>query len=271
MWCSPSTGEVLRHGPALMATARDNKEVPIIKAVFQNFDKNGGFAQPPMSPFVGIQIPENNNDGKVQKEIQIEARAGGGPENTNRNESITSLVTKELRSSTPQKPTMPGEDGASQPVNMRGVTRDKWSLFWDAYIEKPMAKTEGSVVEGLKKEAIFLGKFPSRDQAGRAHDLAALKILGDDAPINFPKEIYKATLPVLNAHSEEELIRALMKDSDLARQRTSKFKGVRRTGPGQYEAQIDAGVVAASAAQEEAKKARQDQIYAPHNTETFNA
>ena len=58
MWCSPSTGEVLRHGPALMATARDNKEVPIIKAVFQNFDKNGGFAQPPMSPFVGIQIPE---------------------------------------------------------------------------------------------------------------------------------------------------------------------------------------------------------------------
>jgi len=62
-----------------------------------------------------------------------------------------------------------------------------------------------------------------------------------------------------------------MKDSDLARQRTSKFKGVRRTGPGQYEAQIDAGVVAASAAPMEAKKARQDQIYAPHNTETFNA
>ncbi|WPT16201.1 AP2-like ethylene-responsive transcription factor AIL7 [Picochlorum sp. SENEW3] len=274
----PSTGEVLRHGPALMATARDNKEVPIIKAVFQNFDKNSGFSQPPMSPFVGIQIPETN-DGKFQKEINIEARAGGGPsdgraghefQNTNRHESITSLVTKELRSSTPQKPTMPGEDGSSQPVNLRGVARDKWSLFWDAYIEKPMEKTEGSVVEGLKKEAIFLGKFPSRDQAGRAHDLAALKILGDDAPINFPKEIYKATLPVLNAHSEDELIRALMKDSELARQRTSKFKGVRRTGPGQYEAQIDAGVVAASA-QDAAKKAQQDQIYAPHNTETFNA
>lgn len=270
---------MLRHGPALMATARDNKEVPIIKAVFQNFDKNAGFSQPPMSPFVGIQIPENN-DGKHGKEINIEARAGvtsdmngGKPAGSgfqNRHESITSLVTKELRSSTPQKPTMPGEDGSSQPVNLRGVARDKWSLFWDAYIEKPTEKAEGSVVEGLKKEAIFLGKFPSRDQAGRAHDLAALKILGDDAPINFPKEIYKATLPVLNAHSEEELIRALMKDSELARQRTSKFKGVRRTGPGQFEAQIDAGIVAASA-QDEAKKAQQGQIYAPHNTETFNA
>jgi len=61
---------------------------------------------------------------------------------------------------------------------------------------------------------------------------------------NFPRENYASTLPVLEAHSEDEVVAALKKDSELALQRTSKYKGVRRTAPGQYEARVDDEVVA---------------------------
>jgi hypothetical protein len=153
---------------------------------------------------------------------------------------------------------------------MRGVARDKWSLFWDAYVdipqngEVPSMNAEGQhdhtiepsaddldaqqqhkspILAAVKREAIFLGKFPTRDQAGRAHDIAALKLHGEAAVTNFPREGYLNTLPVLAAHSEEEVVAALKKDSELALQRTSKFKGVRRTAPGQYEARAEVAVV----------------------------
>jgi hypothetical protein len=157
---------------------------------------------------------------------------------------------------------------------MRGVSRDKWSLFWDAYLEKPSNKdASSSIVDGVKQEAIFLGKFPSRDQAGRAHDIAALKLLGEDADTNFPKETYQATLPILNAHTDDEVVAALMKDSELARQRTSKFKGVRKTSRGQYEARADVEVVSPALKDAPKEKAcRPDlAVEQQHHTATFNA
>ena len=254
----PSTGHMLRHGPALMATARDNKEVPAIKAMFQTFEKTGGFSQPPASPFVGVQLGEPAG-------INIEADATGAPP---MNQSITTKVTKELRSFNP-KDSEAQEQDASHGVAMKGVTRDAWSLFWDAHFERPCAATDekGSLVDELKKDIIFIGKFPAKDQAARAHDLVALKVLGEDADLNFPVETYKATLPIVQAHTEEEVIRAILKDSELARQRTSKYKGVRRTGPGQYEALIDAEV--ASGKQDPCLM--NTTMHVPHNTETFNA
>ena len=54
---------------------------------------------------------------------------------------------------------------------------------------------------------------------------------------------WRAALPVLAAHSREEVVAALKKDSELALQRTSKYKGVRRTAQGQYEARAEYEVV----------------------------
>jgi len=253
---------MLRHGPALMATARDNKEVPAIKAMFQTFDKSGGFSHPPASPFVGVELGDNGVG------IRIEADATGAPPV---HQSITTKVTKELRSFNP-KDSEAQEEEAPHAVPMKGVTRDTWSLFWDAHFERPSPKSEedddgkGSLVDELKKDVIFIGKFPAKDQAARAHDLVALKVLGEDAELNFPKEMYKATLPIVQAHTEEEVLRAILKDSELARQRTSKYKGVRRTGPGQYEALIDAEVASGRHGMSDPYP-----MHVPHNTETFNA
>jgi len=263
----PITGHMLRHGPALMATARDNKEVPAIKAMFQTFDKSGGFSQPPSSPFVGVEL--GGDTGAVG--ISIEADATGAPPV---NQSITTRVTKELRSFT-QKDSEGQERDTSHAQPMKGVRRDTWSLFWEAHFERPKSESKsdakGSLVDELKKDVIFIGKFPAKNQAARAHDLVALKVLGEDAELNFPKETYKATLPIVQAHTEEEVIRAILKDSELARQRTSKYKGVRRTGPGQYEALIDAEVASGKDRVSEPLVMHANTMHVPHNTETFNA
>jgi len=302
---------MLRHGPALMATARDNKEVPVIKSLFETFHEQGGFTAPPASPFRGIQLGETNDQGQQQQQAQpgasgqmhpahsappqyhIHATTGGVMSN-NDNQNvhaipsgkhinantghgfITSLVTRELKSSTPSQTNLlgPAETQLEEDEKMRGVSRDKWSLFWDAYLEKPSNKdATSSIVDGVKQEAIFLGKFPSRDQAGRAHDIAALKLLGEDADTNFPKETYQATLPILHAHTDDEVVAALMKDSELARQRTSKFKGVRKTSRGQYEARADVEVISPALKDAPKEKAcRPDlAVEQQHHTATFNA
>lgn len=271
----PLTGHMLRHGPALMATARDNKEVPAIKAMFQTFDKSGGFSQPPSSPFVGVQLGDADQSAAAAAGIKIEADATGAPVG---NQSITTRVTQELRSFTPKDVDAQDQDASTHTAAMKGVTRDKWSLFWDAHFERPSPKSDGgdgeekgSLVDELKKDIIFIGKFPAKDQAARAHDLVALKLLGEDAELNFPRETYRTTLPIVQAHTEEEVLRAILKDSELARQRTSKYKGVRRTGPGQYEALIDAEVASGKHAMSEPQCHLNTTIHVPHNTETFNA
>lgn len=55
---------------------------------------------------------------------------------------------------------------------------------------------------------------------------------------NFPAQTYSKALPALAAHSGEQVVAALKKDSALSLTRTSKFRGTRRIGPGQYEARL---------------------------------
>jgi precorrin-2 methylase len=81
------------------------------------------------------------------------------------------------------------------------------------------------------------------EQAARGHDIVALKIHGESARLNFPVDQYKTILPVVNGHTEQELINAVLKDAELAMQRTTKFKGVRKTGPNHYEATVDKDMV----------------------------
>ena len=308
---------MLKHGPALMATARDNKEVPVIKSMFEAFHQNNAFANPPLSPFRGVEIQDKNgnqdrpaNTQPMMTSVQsapptqyhIHATAGPlqseqalpGMEKPHEMKSmpsghhlkansghgfITSLVTKELQSSTPNPGNGLDVDTGKkeEESHLRGVSRDKWSLFWDAFVKVPSKGSAGqstsSIVEGVREEAIFLGKFPSRDQAGRAYDIAALKILGEEAETNFPKETYGATLPILHAHSKDEVVAALMKDSELARQRTSKYKGVRKVGHGQFEARADVEVVSPVAKDAQVVDKVQGTVAHDYNhmTSTFNA
>ncbi|GAB4816539.1 hypothetical protein N2152v2_003585 [Parachlorella kessleri] len=153
---------------------------------------------------------------------------------------IKSLVVRELQSAGSQPAAMPrpatskGGEGA-----LKGVARDSWSLFWDAYVQPSSPVASTSLLPGFKQEAVYLGKFPTKEMAGRAHDLAALKLNGPAAETNYPMTSYQRVLPTLQAHSSEALVAAIRKDSQLAVRRTSKFKGVRRVGQGHFEARID--------------------------------
>ncbi len=44
---SPASGRIYRHGPALLAAAKDNREMPAVKLVFEAFAAHGGFAGAP--------------------------------------------------------------------------------------------------------------------------------------------------------------------------------------------------------------------------------
>ena len=65
---------------------------------------------------------------------------------------------------------------------------------------------------------------------------------------NFPAQTYSKALPALAAHSGDQVVAALKKDSALSLTRTSKFRGTRRIGPGQYEARLPPKPVPAPAA-----------------------
>ena len=53
--CSPVSGRMYRHGPALATIARDNKEIPAVKAVFAAFQQYGGFPGLPPPQFLNEQ------------------------------------------------------------------------------------------------------------------------------------------------------------------------------------------------------------------------
>ncbi|KAG7672704.1 hypothetical protein Ndes2526B_g08766 [Nannochloris sp. 'desiccata'] len=427
----PVTGKMYRHGPALEATARDNRELPIVKDIFGSFQQHNYFAGVPpqgfgisnntiqqqqqqqQQPSMPLPLPQQVADGSMYnmqmqlqrlpplpnqfnppsrppssqtatmqaapaiQRTQQQPLAGAAPSAPPPGHStstgdvhpngqgqslstsssmpehvaqvapggrqlnaatghglITSLVTKELQSSTPPPPpalgttnsagdgNCNGGDGGSigSPPQMLGVKRDAWSLFFDAFVVPPPAAIQqqeqhqqdgelplGNGADGIdplngntaglsgvidssspggleaggdgsdggagshqQGQCIFLGKFPTRDQAGRAHDIAALKLYGESATTNFPKETYANTIPVLKMHSDADVVAALKKDSALALQRTSKYKGVRRTGQGQYEARADFAVVnagldqnAMAAAAAEAARAGPSGVYVP--------
>ena len=229
----PKTSQLMRHGEALKAYTKDNKEIPAIKDIFAVFAKNEGFSKAP-PPVVNIQ-----------------ARAGGP--------LCANLVKHQLEAE------MRAEEASAQPATDRtkaiGVSRDEWSLFWKAHVERPIGDSDAKddvdmeadedrhagapgAEAGAKPEAIFCGEFPTVEQAARGYDVMAIKIHGEGAALNFPLDNYKSIMQVINSHTEAELHHAVLKDAELAIQRTSKFKGVRKTGPNHYEATVDTELVA---------------------------
>ena len=277
----PTTGRMFRHGPALIAAAKQDRDVPPVNDVFEAFSRQPfGVDSPSRGPAgegeesdgtgnVHVDEMPILSDGFPQKTKQqwrrgaatAAAAAGGGRGMPPGHGSITNLVTQELRSA-PQPPQStigngnnnnashltnghflhPGVAGPEGSTNLLGVSRDKWNLFWDAWVIPPnnnctdASAHPSSISEGFKQEAIHLGKFPTQGQAGRARDIATLKLFGPTNEMNFPVDTYQVAISALQAHSDEEVVEALRKDSRLALQRTSKYKGVRRVGPGCFEA-----------------------------------
>lgn len=92
---------------------------------------------------------------------------------------------------------------------------------------------------GTWQEAVWLGRYPTAESAARAHDIAALKFHGSSAETNYGENAYRRVLPTLSAHSGDAVVSALRKDSQLAVQRTSRYRGVRRIAPRAYEARLD--------------------------------
>lgn len=307
---SPASGRLFRHGPALLASAKDNKELPVIKSLFETFNQHRGFAAgaPPPPGYMGQgQAPAQHQGGPTAGVCAPQLQQQGGlaplPHHLNRSPSplpgspgpcassshllnpdagaaaaaaaaaagaaalpsrrqltpgtghgfITSLVTRELQSSIPLPPPGASGGGGLGGGQLAGVARDKWSLFWDAYVEGPSpgqlpGALPSSILAGFRQEAIQLGKFPTRDQAARAHDLAALALHGAAAPTNAPAAAYYGALPALAGRSGEEVVAALHRDSEAALHRTSKYKGVRRLGAGQFEARAEVEDVLGGAA-----------------------
>ena len=90
------------------------------------------------------------------------------------------------------------------------MARDKWSLFWDAYVQPSPGSQQAqqaqqagaasgsgspppsSLLAGFRQEAVYLGKFPTQQQAGRAHDIAALKLHGTGAQVGVAARVWAA-------------------------------------------------------------------------------
>lgn len=90
-----------------------------------------------------------------------------------------------------------------------------------------------------QQEAVWLGRYPTAESAARAHDIAAIKLHGPAAATNYEPETYSRVLPTLSSHSEDQVVGALRKDSALAVQRTSRFRGVRRVGARAFDARLE--------------------------------
>lgn len=263
----PATGRILPHGPALLAAARHDKPVPVVGALYDAhraspFDGSPASAEYTIAAqhaargLLDSTRPKTAEEGSVTPRAQSagptppSGRALRGQSGTHG--LLTALVTQDLLSTPPEPAAIsPGRavgfaaegatatspTGGTAAPALRGVTREKWSLFWDAYIERTEPST---MLDGFKQEAVWLGRYPTAESAARAHDIAALKLHGpESARTNFDADLYTRVLPALTEHSEDQVVSALRKDSALAIQRTSRYRGVRRVGQRAFDARLE--------------------------------
>uniref|UniRef100_A0ACD5UY03 Uncharacterized protein n=1 Tax=Avena sativa TaxID=4498 RepID=A0ACD5UY03_AVESA len=133
----------------------------------------------------------------------------------------------------PGKQEQPPNGSSSQ---YRGVRKRKWGK-WVSEIRQPGTKTR-----------IWLGSFESAEMAAVAHDVAALRLRGRDAQLNFPGSVDRLPRP---ASSHPEDVRAAAAEAaDLVRCEPALVSEARRAGweeeeewgaPGRVEELVVAG------------------------------
>ncbi|CAG9466128.1 unnamed protein product [Pedinophyceae sp. YPF-701] len=85
----------------------------------------------------------------------------------------------------------------------RGVTRHRWTGRFEAHLWDSSVQRKQSKAGRSRGKQIYLGGFPSEEDAARAYDRASIVWWGESAMLNYPWDDYKDEVAVLTALSRD--------------------------------------------------------------------
>ncbi|KAL2320813.1 hypothetical protein Fmac_029782 [Flemingia macrophylla] len=127
------------------------------------------------------------------------------------------------------------KDDKEEPSGYRGVQTVK---------DKPFYISQVRENDATKSERITcVGKFDKEENAARAHDLVALKLLESNAKTNFPENQYKSAMEAMTEMSQTEVVETVRSLSFTFFKPISAYRGVssRDLCTGKWEASFRQG------------------------------
>ncbi|KAI5419315.1 AP2-like ethylene-responsive transcription factor ail6, variant 2 [Lathyrus oleraceus] len=151
----------------------------------------------------------NFGSGLDQSELNTGTELGG--------ESSKDIVAVD-----PESPENTTHSTAKPTSKYKGVSRHRWMGRFEAHLWDNNCKQEGRVRKGRQ------GGFEDEENAGRAHNLAALKYWGPTATTNFPVSDYAKELEEMKHEGKREFLTKLRRKSNGFARGTSQYRGVTR-------------------------------------------